>query len=86
MSGHSDPGGTLGVPLVRVRLWRADSTVTCDIETKHALASLSPLTPPADRRLRMLWFAEKISPQINVAIHDGRSTRSSRIRVRAHPD
>jgi hypothetical protein len=72
------------LPLVRVQLWRGDDIITCEVVTRTPLPTLSPLSPPDDQRLRMLWFAEKVSGQITVSIHDAAPEFSgSRIRIRA---
>jgi hypothetical protein len=72
------------LPLVRVKLWRRGQVIVCEVATRTPLPSLSPLSPPDDHRLRMLWFAEKVSGQITVAVHDGGlGSEGSRIRIRA---
>jgi hypothetical protein len=72
------------LPLVRVQLWRSDTAIVCEVVTRTTLPPISPLSPPDDHRLRMLWFAEKVSAQITVSVHDaGPDTPGSRIRVRA---
>jgi hypothetical protein len=71
------------LPLVRARLWRAESAIICEVSSRTSLPSLSPLSAPDDPRLRMLWFAEKVSCQIGVSIHDaGSDSEGSRIRIR----
>jgi hypothetical protein len=72
------------LPLVRVKLWFSGQDIVCEVATRTPLPSLSPLSPPDDHRLRMLWFAEKVSGQITVAVHDGGpGSEGSRIRIRA---
>jgi hypothetical protein len=72
------------LPLVRVQLWCTASAVVCELSTRTPLPPLSPLSPPDDHRLRMLWFAEKVSGQITVSVHDAAAnTTGSRIRIRA---
>jgi hypothetical protein len=72
------------LPLVRVQLWCSETAIVCDVCTRTPLPSLSPLSPPDDQRLRMLWFAEKVSNQITVSVHDAAAGSSgSRIRIRA---
>jgi hypothetical protein len=72
------------LPLVRVQLWRSDTAIICEVVTRTPLPPLSPLSPPDDQRLRMLWFAEKVSGQITVSVHDaGPDAHGSRIRIRA---
>jgi hypothetical protein len=72
------------LPLVRVQLWRSPTAIVCDVTTRTPLPSLSPISPPDDHRLRMLWFAEKVSGQITVSVHDAvPGGTGSRIRIRA---
>jgi hypothetical protein len=83
-----DPGDEAGpwphLPLVAVKVWCRGRAIVCEVATRAPLPSLSPLCPPDDHRLRMLWFAEKVSGQITVAVHDGGpGSRGSRIRIRA---
>lgn len=72
------------LPLTRVHLWRQSGAMVCEVYTPRPLAALSPLSLPLDSRLRMLWFAEKVSSQVSVSVHDGAPHSSgSRIRIRA---
>ena len=72
------------LPLTRVHLWRRSEEIVCEVYTRRPLAALSPLSLPHDERLRMLWFAEKVSSQISVSVHDGTPySAGSRIRIRA---
>ena len=72
------------LPLTRVHLWRQTEAMVCEVYTRRPLAALSPLSLPLDSRLRMLWFAEKVSSQISVSVHDGAPySAGSRIRIRA---
>ncbi|SNS20841.1 hypothetical protein SAMN04488107_1697 [Geodermatophilus saharensis] len=77
LSGHPD-----GVP---VRVARDGAAVACEVAVAGAYPALHPHEVPADRRLLLLWLAEKVSPAVSLAVLPAGS--GSRFVVRAeHPD
>ncbi|MGY1698392.1 hypothetical protein [Geodermatophilus sp. SYSU D00766] len=76
-AGHPD-----GVP---VRVARDGAAIACEVGVGGSFPALHPHEVPADRRLLLLWLAEKVSPAVSVAVLPTAS--GSRLVVRAeHPD
>lgn len=71
-------GGPAGV---RVRLTREGTEVTGEVHARSGCPPLPPHEVPADRRLLMLWLAEKVSPAVTLAVV--RAGTGSRVVVRA---
>lgn len=70
---------------VRVRVSREGATVTCEVGVHGRCPPLHPHTVPDDRRLLLLWLAEKVSPAVSLTVLP--TGEGSRIVVRAaHPD
>jgi hypothetical protein len=70
---------------VRVRVAREGATVTCEVGVRTRCPALHPHTVPEDRRLLLLWLAEKVSPAVTLTVLP--TGAGSRIVVRAeHPD
>ncbi len=74
-----------GHAAVQVQITRDGAAVTCQVGTRTGCPPLEPHTVPTDRRLLMLWLAEKVSPTVSLAVCP--SGTGSRIVVRAEdPD
>jgi hypothetical protein len=69
------PGG------LRVRIARDGAEVTCEVHARGGCPPLPAHAVPDDRRLLMLWLAEKVSPAVSLAVLP--SGAGSRIVVRA---
>ncbi|SFT51620.1 hypothetical protein SAMN05660657_01241 [Geodermatophilus amargosae] len=69
------PGG------LRVRITRDGAEVACEVHARGGCPLLPPHAVPDDRRLLMLWLAEKVSPAVSLAVLP--SGTGSRIVVRA---
>ncbi len=75
-------GYPVGVP---VRVARDGAAVLCEVAVGGTCPSLVPHAVPDDRRLLLLWLAEKVSPAVSLSVQP--ADDGSRIVVRAQdPD
>ncbi|GAB3322177.1 hypothetical protein GCM10027451_44610 [Geodermatophilus aquaeductus] len=58
-------GGPAGV---RVRITREGTEVTGEVHARGGCPPLPPHAVPPDRRLLMLWLAEKVSPAVTLTV------------------
>ncbi|MGX5657328.1 hypothetical protein ACWKWC_21325 [Geodermatophilus nigrescens] len=68
---------------VPVRVARDGAALRCEVAVGAPCPSLRPSAVPDDRRLLMLWLAEKVSPAVTLALQP--APGGCRIVVRAEP-
>ncbi|WP_369258659.1 hypothetical protein [Geodermatophilus amargosae] len=55
-------------PALRVRITRDGTEVACEVRCRSGCPPLLPHAVPGDRRLLLLWLAEKVSPAVSLAV------------------